>query len=438
MLLLYSERPGKRLQYIAKILLKDISGIDVAFTQSRDEFQLFDGAKINYSGSPVAGKEIWIYPVALLFEDTIAHQDVRVFEVNGHKAFFGTDAGDFPFDIFASSFYLLSRYEEYLPHSKDEYDRYAHTNSLAFRENFLSQPLVNIWLEDFKKLLKRKNPSLIWRVPKFRFIPTYDIDVAYSYLSKGLARNVRGMLKSLIKGEISALGERVRVLRGKTVDPYDVYEWLYALHLKYGLKPYYFFLVAKEQKGVDKNIEPTRDEMLELIRYHAVGYTVGVHPSWQSGDDDALLHEEIALLEFITNKPITISRQHYIRFELPHTFRKLIESGIQQEFSMGYGSINGFRASVASPYPWYDLENEKKTNLVLFPFCFMDANSYYEQKFTPQQAYEEIKYYHDAVKKVNGTMISIWHNQFFSSNKPFEGWKEVYELFIKEVLYWDL
>jgi len=438
MLLLYSDRPGKRWQYVAEILLNDIGGIALAFTGNKEEFRSFEGPKINYSASSIAEQEVWIKPVSILFEEGIKTQDITVFEFNGYKAFFAVDEGDFPFDIFSASFYLLSRYEEYLPHTKDEYGRYAHTNSLAYKEDFLSQPLVNTWLEHLKRHLKQKFPTLIWRLPKFRFLPTYDIDVAYSYLNKGLARNVGGILKSLIKGEISALGERVKVLSGKSDDPYDVYEWLYALHLKYGLKPYYFFLVAKEQKGLDKNIEPTREEMLELIRYHAVGYVVGVHPSWQSGDDDELLREEIDFLEFVTNKQITNSRQHYIRFDLPNTFRRLIDAGIEYEFSMGYGAINGFRASVASPYPWYDLKAEEKTKLILFPFCFMDANSLYEQKYTPQQAFEEIKYYHDVVKKVNGMMITIWHNQFFSNIKPFVGWRDVYELFIKEVVYWDL
>ncbi len=64
------------------------------------------------------------------------HKTIECFDINFHKAFFET-SGDFPFDIFAASFYLLSRYEEYLPHEKDMYGRYAHTNSLAFREHFL-------------------------------------------------------------------------------------------------------------------------------------------------------------------------------------------------------------------------------------------------------------------------------------------------------------
>lgn len=100
---------------------------------------------------------------------------------------------------------------------------------------------------------------------------------------------------------------------------------------------------------------------------------------------------------------------------------------------MGYGSINGFRASVASPFYWYDLEKEATTYLLLHPFCYMEANSFYEQRCTPQQALEEMLYYYHEVKKVNGTLITIWHNTFLGTDKKFNGWREVYAQFINEV-----
>src|SRR5690606_21964949 len=119
--------------------------------------------------------------------------------------------------------------------------------------------------------------------------------------------------------------DRIDVLTKRKEDPFDVYEWLYALHLKFGLQPYYFFLVAGSPGEYDKNVDPHHAEMQELIRYHAAGYNVGVHPSWQSGDNIALLGEEIATLEHIIGRKVIHSRQHYIRFSLPDTYRQLIK-----------------------------------------------------------------------------------------------------------------
>jgi hypothetical protein len=97
---------------------------------------------------------------------------------------------------------------------------------------------------------------------------------------------------------------------------------------------------------------------------------------------------------------------------------------------MGYGSINGFRASVASAFYWYDLKKEETTSLLLHPFCFMEANSFFEQKYLPQRAYEEMMHYYHAVKSVNGELIFIWHNNFLGTHPFFSGWRDVYEEFL--------
>jgi len=178
--------------------------------------------------------------------------------------------------------------------------------------------------------------------------------------------------------------------------------------------------------------------MKDLVSYHSMGYPVGIHPSWQSGDNSELFQQEISLLEKIKGKKVSASRFHYIRFDLPGGYRKLIEAGIEDDFSMGYGSINGFRASVSTPFEWYDLEKEEQTSLIVHPFCWMDANSHYEQKYTPAQAYPELKKYHEIIKQTEGEMSIISHNSFFSDEPEFEGWKNLYEIFLREVVYWDL
>ncbi len=74
-------------------------------------------------------------------------------------------------------------------------------------------------------------------------------------------------------------------------------------------------------------------------------------------------------MEYISGQRINRSRQHYIRFSLPGTYRRLLQHGIDQDFSMGYGSINGFRASVASSFYWYDLERKRRPNSGSFHFA---------------------------------------------------------------------
>jgi hypothetical protein len=436
MLLMYSREITPRLEYIVNFFSQELFDEPIRITNHKDFFIGHNGPKINYSPDETGMPELLVAPVPLLFEKTIQKQDISCFEINFHKVFFQTP-GDLHFDIFAASFYMLSRYEEYMPHEKDKYGRYAHTNSLACREGFLHQPLINIWIEELKAVLLMKFPDIIFKGKQFANVITYDVDIAYSYLHKGLVRNIGGTLRSIIKGEWRLALERWQVLFGMKTDPFDCFEWLDALHLYCRLKPYYFFLVAKEPSKYDKNVSPSAKPFRELIEYYSTNYHVGVHPSWQSGDDVSLLKEEKEWLEVVGEVNIKASRQHYLRFTLPETYRDLINAGISKDFSMGYGTTNGFRASVSSAFNWYDLKTEETTNLVIYPFCFMDSNSFYELKQSPRQAYEELVRMYDLVKKVNGMLITTWHNHLLAFDSNTKGWNQMFELFMKEMVYWD-
>ncbi|MDP4129567.1 MAG: polysaccharide deacetylase family protein [Bacteroidota bacterium] len=436
-MLLYSQYTSPRLSYIIALLGNEIFNEPLRHTTDKTVFLDDSGPKINYSGERLSAGEFFIQNHPLLFEKGIREQKIHCFLFLDQPVFFKSE-GDHAFDIFAACFYLLSRYEEYLPFEPDHYGRFPYRASLAFREKFLDSPLVNHWLESFKKVLRAKFPQLLFRIKEFRFIPSYDIDMAYSYRHKGFRRNAGGFVRSFLKGEWNRLLDRWDVLFQKKKDPFDTYEWLDSLHLYCRTRAYYFFLVARQQKGVDKNISPALKEMQALISYHARGYSLGIHPSWQSGDDDLLLREEIECLENITGIPVKCSRQHYIRMTLPQTYRNLIRAGIEKDFSMGYGGANGFRASIASSFYWYDLEEEKQTGLKLYPFCFMDANAYYETQLTPKEAFDELMGYYRKLKQLNGLMITVWHNQFFGTDPLFSGWKEVYEVFLKDQVYWDM
>lgn len=430
MVLIYSHITSPRLQYICSFIFKELLGTGFSITIDTEEFKNHDGVKINYSDAVIDTPAFRMEGNSLLYDEIIIRQEIICFEYNGNKAFFRTHDSDFPFDIFSASFYLLTRYEEYLPHEKDPYGRYAHQNSLAFRDGFLHLPLINIWVIEFAKKLKEKFQAFEF-LPKdfgttFNFQPTYDIDIAYSYKHKGLLRNIGGFIKS-------PSVERIKVLAGSATDPYDSYEWLQQLHQRHRLQPLYFFLVAEKKGKYDKNISPHKDAMWKLVKQHAKQYSIGLHPSWQSGDDAQLLKSEKRQLEAMCETRIDKSRQHFIRFDLPGSYDKLIEAGFTDDYSMGYGSINGFRASVASSFNWYNLEKEEETALRIHPFCFMDANSYYEQKQDTNKTMQELLHYLTVCRKVNGTLTSIWHNNFLGTSSAFNGWRELYERFITQV-----
>ena len=426
-LLIYVVEKTNRVAYIFPILFNALGINNLKITTNTEQFKFHRGPKINYSNSPISANEYWVKPVRLLFEKTIQEQLIHCFKWKGEKAFYKTEGCDFPFDIFAASFYLITRYEEYLPHDKDLYGRYAHENSIAFKEGFLQLPLANMWMKEFGIELLKKFPFIEVKSPSFQFLPTYDIDIAWSYLHKGFFRNAGGFAKDFLQGKWKGIKERIKVLITGKSDPFDGFKWLHLLHEKHRLKPIYFFLLAAKNKRYDKNILPTNVRIKQLIQQHSKMYPVGIHPSWQSGDETLLLKKEIEHLQSISGKKITKSRQHYIRMQMPETYRQLIDNGIAEDYSMGYGSINGFRASFCMPFTWYDLQNDISTPLIVYPFCYMDANSFFEQQNTSLQALDEMNHYYKVVNEVGGLLITIWHNHFLGTEKKFDGWREVYE-----------
>ncbi len=405
---------------------------DVTFTDSRENFLAFDGVKINYSAERLCEEALWIVPHGLLNEKNIQAQLLDCFDWDGLKVFFAT-SGDIPFDIFAASFYLLSRYEEYLPHEVDEYGRYGHTNSIAYKEGFLHLPLVNLWMKVFEAGLHKKFPLDQFKIQnsKFKIVPTYDVDIAFSYLHQPLLKNVFGFYRDLLRGKFDEVAERANVYSGRKRDPFDVFDWLDDLHKQYGLSPIYFFLLTEKRKGVDKNIDPHSKGMQDLMKHHSELYTTGIHPSWQSGDSDEVLKTEMKILSINTQKKVDRSRQHYLRMQIPTTYRRLIELGIKDEYSMAYGTVNGFRASYALPFKWYDVENETVRDLTVHSFCYMDSTAVFQLRETEEEALKELQRYFDIVKVIDGEMIILMHNDFLTEQPEWVGWRKMYERFLE-------
>jgi hypothetical protein len=99
---------------------------------------------------------------------------------------------------------------------------------------------------------------------------------------------------------------------------------------------------------------------------------------------------------------------------------------------MGYGTVNGFRASVAHPFYWYDLMNEKVTNLLIHPFCYMDSTAIFDERLNAEMAMEQMSSLYEAVKKVGGTFSFILHNHFLAEQAEWMSWRQLYEDFLKK------
>ena len=377
------------------------------------------------------GDELFFNSRNLLFETGISEQNISVFDYNSNKVFFATGkTSALPFDVFAASFYLVSRYEEYLPHIRDEHDRFLAEDSLAFTNGFLQKPLVNIWALWIKELIQEKYPSLIFAAKKYEFISTIDIDNAYAFIEKGFTRSLGGYLKSIFKLNVPEIFERTRALMRLQKDPYDTYDFQLGIIKKYKFKSIYFFLLG--DYGVnDKNLPIESRKFQSLIKMLGDYAQIGIHPSYGSNKSKDQLKKEVERLSKVIHREVTISRQHFLKLTLPETYRNLIDLDITDDYTMGFASQVGFRASICSPFNFYDLDMDLETNLKIHPFAVMEGTLKYYMKVHREDAMQKIKPLIDEVKAVNGEFVSLWHNDSLSNQKIWLGWSSVYEEMVK-------
>ncbi|MFM7080061.1 MAG: polysaccharide deacetylase family protein [Bacteroidota bacterium] len=414
-----------RLRYTFDLMLSDLVGLDYEFHQSLDSFEAFQGPKMSYGEKPI-GDEIFINAVRLLFEKGIEDQQVSVFDWQGVKGLFSTNPNQlFPFDPFAASFWLVTRYEEYLPHLRDEHDRYDSTESLAYQKGFVHKPLVNIYAAMLREVFKSRFPDLVFSTRKYRFISTIDIDNAWAYLEKGFMRTAGAYARSIVNLDVKDFLDRTQVLLGLAKDPYDTYALQLELQRKYKFKSIYFFLLG--EYGVnDKNVPVESRKFQSLIQSLSDYADAGIHPSYGSNKDSRRLRTELSHLGRILKREVHSSRQHFLVLKLPETYRRLIELDVTDEYSMGLNLQLGFRASICTPFFFYDLDNEQATTLRIHPFAVMDATMKYYMKIRPEQAMDHILPIIREVRAVNGDFISLWHNESLSENKIWQGWRDVY------------
>jgi hypothetical protein len=425
--LIYTPKITGRVRYVFRLVFNELLRVNFSLTQNLDEFQSADNPKFIYSDKQYTD-DIFFRSTGLLFERGIRSQEMGFFEHNGEKLFFQVHDKNsaMPFDVFSAIFFLITRYEEYLPFVKDKHGRFTARLSISHQLGILEKPVVNIWALQIKEILLKKYPDFKFPVKNFRFIPTYDIDSAYAYLQKGLVRTLGGYYLSLKKLDFKEVALRTRVLLGLRKDPFDTFDLQISYQKKYNLKPIYFILFAR-YGTYDKNINIRNRKFKFLIKWIADYGKMGIHPSYYTVENPDLLKTEIENLEKVLNVDIHRSRQHFLRLVLPDTYQNLIENDIEDDFTMGYAALPGFRAGICDTYNFYNLDLETETKLRIHPFAVMDGTLNDYLKLSPDGAIKKIEQLMNEVKKVNGTFISLWHNEALSDEKRWKGWRKVYE-----------
>lgn len=432
-LIFVADHQSPRLNYILDEILHKRLSIKYALTDNIDYFKHSQMSKINYSDTLM--EDCLNIPAAhLLYEESIKKQAIQVKQNDHYQyTFFDItlDASRFievpkqivPFDIFSASFYLLSRYEEYISETFDLHNRFKAEHSLAYQNNFLQIPLVDHWANELGKAINHHFNHIQFQNNAYKAIHTFDVDFAYKY--RGLTRTqfYKKALGNLLRFDFAEL--KNQFAKDKP-DAYDTYDLIFDAIKQYNFETIFFFLVAAKNTTYDKNLLPTSTIYEKLILNIRAKYNTGLHPSYYAGMSASGIADEKQILENLTHKPVEQSRFHFLKFRLPKSYTYLLNAGLHNDYTMAYSTHIGFRASTCKPFHFFNLAENAATPLQVFSPCVMDVTLKNYLQLSPEQAHEKITSLQEQVKNVNGIFMSVWHNSNLIDAEGWAGWKNVW------------
>ena len=322
-------------------------------------------------------------------------------------------------DIIASTYFLVSRYEEMMRRDvRDAHGRFPGRDSLPYRAGFLHRPIV----DEYRLLLHRWIRQSRLRVPEIKkqirkVYLTHDVDAPTLYRTwKGLVRSLlaqRGLLSSL-KGKFGSLEK----------DPYYTFPWLFRQNnlLQETLGPAgcqaILFLRCGGNTPFDKPFYTPSDHDIRRLLKSAYehGMQIGLHSSYQAGNEPALIRKEKEALETHLQKPVRFNRHHFLACREPEDMEQIEASGIIEDFTMGYADVAGFRLGTCYPVRWINPITRRLSPLTLHPLILMDCSLDNPQYMglTYEQAHAYCFSLLEQVSHVGGELVLLWHNESFT------------------------
>jgi hypothetical protein len=258
------------------------------------------------------------------------------------------------------------------------------------------------------------------------------MDNLLRYAGRPLVRAVGATLKDLVKLRPGAAAERWPVRWGFRQDPFVRAVDLVAAH-RADVDKARLFLLLRGTGTHDHAVPPSHwpaSVKRRVKGLSAEGIDLGLHPSYATCEMPARAEEEVRTFTGAIGG-LWATRQHFLRMRLPHTLQWAARTGIAEEHSLGFVDRVGFRVSTCTPFPWYDLEREEETRLELWPFQAMDSALIERMGMGPDGVVRAMNGMSDAVRAVNGTFVSVWHDRYLSGHREFAPWPSVFERVVK-------
>ncbi len=328
----------------------------------------------------------------------------KEFIINSNKVYCGTD-------IIASSFFMLSRWEEYAIKEKNENGNFPSNLSFLQKNKISYRPVVNEYVELLWNMMVFLGYSGKRKEQKYKLKITHDIDQIARYDT--FAKYVRALAGDVVLRKkpgliLKTTTDYFQIKRSKMKDPFDTFDYLMDISEKNGLKSHFYFIPAfrgETDFRYDINDSKVGQAIRKIIKRDHV---VGIHPSFSTFKNKKQLEVEIERLKK-HHSFIQEGRQHYLKFSNPETWQDWEDTGLKIDSTIGYENDMGFRAGVCYPYPVFNILTREKLKLIEEPLIVMEGALVCTHPDLPEfkTAIEGIA---KTIKKYNGTFVFLWHN----------------------------
>lgn len=423
--LIYSEKSTARLTYTAELIFDTILKIPYDITNDFEKFKLYQGAKILYHKNKIDENSLFIKAQELLFEEDIHKLDFEVEVKKNFKVFFVEKNTALGFDPFAASFFLVSRYEEYLPSQLDKMKRFKAENSKAFQRNFLTIPVVNHYALDLAEELKKMFPDFVYEKPKHKFRVEIVINSFFAYKYQNPIKIFFDLAALFFTFKFKKLLERTKIHLGFKKDPYDTLLELKSLEEKFNYKFNYF--ISPRNASKIKNFPQHIKSYIEKLSNEK---RVGIVFQYDLSERKALRAVEKISPWFNAEK----GRVSMSKFCFPNTLNILTKTTIKEDYTMSYPNQNGFRAGIATPFKLFDLKNNQKTDLISHPVVLTDKMLKFHMKVRASDVGFQVRNINNQIKEVGGTCTIIFHNESSGKQKAWKNWGDTLETIMKSCL----
>lgn len=429
--LIYTPEITPRVEFTFGFIFRTILGTNLAFCTDQEKFRLSISPKINYSETNM-GSGLFMKAHSILFEENIVIQNIGTTDFRDCRLFFPTSADSFlPFDPFAVIFYLVSRYEEYLSEATDKHDRFPDSENILVKRGLHQTPIVDRIAYWIAESILAAYPSFQVKKRTFQLLTTIDVDNAWAFQNKSLGISVGGIAKVALSGKWGELKQRTSVLLRLQSDPYDTYDYILEV-CKERLDQLLFFFLVGDRNQFDKSTSHKNSSFRKLILKISEMCELGLHPSYSSNEKPWMFETEKKRMENIVGRSVTKSRQHFLKLKFPNTYQTALKAGITDDYTMGFASLTGFRAGTCTSFFFFDLEQNKQTELKIHPFQIMDVTMKDYMCLQPAEAWQITEKLMDEVKQVNGTFASLFHNESLNDSDHWKGWRRVFEQILQK------